>query len=68
MDQSFNEGLREYIVQQVRALREWVRPRPEDPIFLKIVKGFFKGLVVLVLTALSPVILLILTVTFFAAF
>ena len=68
MGESFSQGLQEYIGKQINALREWIRPVPEDPLYLKIIKGFFKGIVVILLTALSPVILLILTVTFFAAF
>jgi len=67
MDQSFARELQQYISRQVTHLRHWIRPDPEDPLYLKIIKGFFKGIVVLLLTALSPVIVVILTITFLAA-
>ena len=68
MKQSFASALQDYLANQLRQLRDWLRPVPDDLLFLKIVKGIFKALAVLVLTALSPVILLILIITFLAAF
>lgn len=68
MDQSFSRALWKYLEEQLKNLRDWLRPVPEDPLYLKIIKGFFKGLVLIVITALSPVIILILIITFLAAF
>ena len=68
MDPSFARALQDYLSKQVTHLRHWVRPVPEDPLYLKIIKGFFKGLVLLLLTALSPVIVVILVISFLAAF
>ncbi|MFP4090494.1 MAG: hypothetical protein ACLFUB_20980 [Cyclobacteriaceae bacterium] len=67
MNQSFARELQKYISNQVTNLRHWIRPDPEDPLYLKIIKGFFKGIVILLLTALSPVIAIILTIAFLAA-
>jgi hypothetical protein len=67
MDQSFARALWKYLEEQVTHLRHWLRPVPEDPLYLKIIKGFFKGIVLLLITALSPVIVVILTITFLAA-
>ncbi len=67
MNQSFARELQKYVAQQITKLRHWVRPDPSDPLALKIIKGIFKALVVLVLTAFSPVIAVILTIAFLAA-
>lgn len=68
MKESFASELWRYIGRQFDELVEWVKPNPEDPLGLKILKGFFKGIVVLVLLALSPVIVLILIIAFIGAF
>jgi hypothetical protein len=68
MKQTFAGALLEYLNEQLNQLKEWLRPVPDDPIYLKIIKGFLKALVVLLLTALSPVILVILIISFLAAF
>lgn len=68
MDNSAAKALREYIFQKIRELREWIRPDPADPLILKIGKLFLKSLVLLVLTAFSPVILLLLLIAFVGAF
>lgn len=67
-DESFSSALLDYIKKQFNELREWLRPVPEDPLFLKIIKGILKAIVVLILTIFSPVVLLILIIAFFAAF
>ena len=68
MDNSAAQALREYIFQKIKELREWIRPDPADPLLLKIGKLFLKSLVLLVLTAFSPVILLLLLMAFVGAF
>ena len=68
MKQTFAGALLEYLNEQLNQLKEWLRLVPDDPIYLKIIKGFLKALVVLLLTALSPVILVILIISFLAAF
>ncbi len=67
-DKSLSSALLDDIKKYLKELREWIRPVPEDPLYLKIIKGIFKAFVLLILTLFSPVILLILTITFFAAF
>ena len=68
MNNSFAVELQKYIAQKVAQLQEWLKADPTDSLALRIVKGIYKSLAVLVLTALSPVILVILVVTFLAAF
>jgi hypothetical protein len=68
MDDSAAKALRQYILDKIKRLREWVKPEPADPLLLKIGKLFFKSLVLLLLTALSPVILVVLLIAFIGAF
>ena len=68
MKESFAGALLDYLSEHLKQLKKWLRPVPDDPLYLKIIKGFLKGIVVLLLTALSPVILLILIISFLAAF
>lgn len=63
-EESFTEELRKYILSQVRALGEWVKPDPADNLFIQILKIMYKSVVVLILTALSPVVLLFLIISF----
>lgn len=63
-EESFTEELRKYILAQVRALGEWVKPDPADNLFIQILKIMYKSVVVLILTALSPVVLLFLIISF----
>ncbi|MGD1893196.1 MAG: hypothetical protein ACFB15_21735 [Cyclobacteriaceae bacterium] len=67
MDQSFARELQKYISQQITQLKHWLKPDPADSLALKIVKGIYKLLAVLVLTALSPVIIIVLVIAFLAA-
>lgn len=67
-ERSFASELKDYLGKQLTELREWLRPVADDPLFLKIIKGILKAVVLLILTALSPVILLVLIITFLAAF
>lgn len=68
MNQSFAVELQKYVTQKVTQLRQWLRPVPTDSLPLKIFKGIYKGLALLVLTAFSPVIIAILIIAFVAAF
>jgi hypothetical protein len=67
-DESLASAMIDYIQKQLKELREWLRPVSDDSIFLKIIKGIFKTFVLIILTVLSPVVLLILVIAFFAAF
>lgn len=67
-ERSFASELKDYLGEQLTELREWLRPEADDPLLLKIIKGILKAVVLLILTALSPVILLILIIAFLAAF
>lgn len=60
--------LKDYLAEKWTALREWLRPVADDPLWLKIIKGILKAVALLFLTAMSPVILIILIITFLAAF
>ncbi|WKN40532.1 hypothetical protein [Tunicatimonas pelagia] len=68
MNQSFATELQKYITKQFTQLRQWLRPDPADSVAVKIFKGIYKSLAVLVLTAFSPVIIVILAIAFLAAF
>lgn len=67
-ERSFASDFKAYLGEQLTKLRAWFRPVAGDPLFLKIIKGILKAVVLLILTALSPVILLVLTIAFLAAF
>ncbi|MGV3657319.1 MAG: hypothetical protein ACO1NX_05175 [Chitinophagaceae bacterium] len=60
------EGFRHSIKKRIIAILEWVKPEPGDPLWLTILKSIYKGIAVLVLVALSPVIFLLLLIIFFA--
>lgn len=60
-------GLLQMITGRYEALWEWVKPKSEDALLMKMIKTFFKGLLALILVLLSPVIILVLTLVFFAA-
>lgn len=63
---SDNTGFIDIIKKQLVALREWVKPKPGDAPLVTVFKLLYKGIALLVLVALSPVILLILLLVFFA--
>jgi hypothetical protein len=48
--------------------KEWMKPEPNDPTVLTVIKTFFKGLTAILLVAISPVVIILLTVAFVAAF
>ncbi len=53
---------------RIKSIREWMKPEPADSLLLKIGKLFFKSLVLLALTALSPVVVVVLIFAFVGAF
>ncbi len=67
-EQSFAKELQKYILKQISMLGEWVKPDPADNILLQILKIMYKSVVVLLLTALSPIVLLFLIISFVGGF
>ena len=67
MNENKDEGMRAYVVGKAKVFREWLKPDPTDKLAIQIVKSFFKGIVMLIMLALSPVILVVLIFVFFAA-
>jgi hypothetical protein len=67
-EESLSKALRTYIIKQIRALGEWVKPNPADNLFVQILKIMYKSVVVLILTALSPIVLLFLIISFVGGF
>ncbi|MBA2746340.1 MAG: hypothetical protein H0U44_08960 [Flavisolibacter sp.] len=61
------EGIINYAKKKIRQLLEWVKPVPEDPVIIKILKLIYKSIAVLLLIAFSPVILVVLIFVFLAA-
>jgi hypothetical protein len=61
------ETIGEYFLMQVRKLLRWIKPTPDDALAVSIIKTILKSIVMLVLIAFSPVVIIILTVAFFAA-
>ena len=68
MEPTFARELQKYVAKYVREFREWLKPDPTDTTTKKILKGIYKSIVVLILIAFSPVLALILTIAFLAAF
>lgn len=60
-------GFADMIKKQLTTLKHWVKPKPADPWYITFVKMLYKGIALLLLVALSPVILLVLILVFFAA-
>lgn len=54
----------EALATHFKRLKEWMKPNPDDSLALKIVKTVFKGLAILVLIMLSPVLLIALAIGF----
>ncbi|MGK7391127.1 MAG: hypothetical protein ACNS60_12280 [Candidatus Cyclobacteriaceae bacterium M2_1C_046] len=68
MENSFGKEVLIAVKKNFRNYIEWLKPRSEDSLGLKIVKTFFKSFTTLLLIAFSPVILLILMISFLVAF
>ena len=62
------ENLSEYFSLQIRKLLAWFKPDPADHFLLIVVKSILKGLVVLVMLLLSPVLIIGLILAFVAPF
>lgn len=68
MEPTFAKELQRYVAKQVNDFRIWLKPDPKDSTSMKILKGLYKSIVVLILIAFSPILAVILTVAFLAAF
>lgn len=68
MEPTFAKELQQYVAKQVRAFRIWLQSDPKDSTPKKIFKAIYKTIVVLILIVFSPVLALILTIAFLAAF
>ena len=60
-------GFIESIKYWLEKLREWVKPNPVDKPLIRVLKLFYKTIVLLVLIALSPVLIVVLVFVFLAA-
>ncbi|EMR04749.1 hypothetical protein [Cesiribacter andamanensis] len=67
-EEPLGQALRTYITTKIRELGEWVKPDPADSLLLQVLKLMYKSVVVLLLTALSPVVLLFLIISFVGGF
>ncbi len=68
MQQLEGKNLEETVKEKWLQLRDWLKPDPDDSTLVTVIKSFFKAIAVLILIALSPIILVILTFVFVAAF
>jgi hypothetical protein len=68
MENSFSKELIILIKKRISEYGRWLKPDPRDPLALSIIKSIFKGITTLVLIAFSPVVILILIISFLAAF
>ena len=59
------EGLKEYLLRQIKLLKEWLKPVPGEALPIQILKAILKSIVVLILIAISPVVIVILILVFF---
>jgi hypothetical protein len=62
------ETFQQYFSLQIRRLRNWVKPDPSDTIPVTVAKTILKSIAVLLLLIFSPVLILGLTLAFFATF
>lgn len=67
-EESVSKELQKYILNQIKALGAWVKPNPADNLFVQILKIMYKSIALLLLTALSPVVLLFLIISFVGGF
>lgn len=66
-EETFVQALQQYTLKQLKEFKEWLKPNPADPWWMKIGKGLVKSGVVLLLIAFSPVILIFLAAVFIGA-
>lgn len=55
------------IKDNLNRYKEWIKPDPDDPVVLTVIKTIFKALTALFFVAFSPIVLLILIFAFLAA-
>lgn len=67
-DKSVKDEILLSVKNNLKRYKEWLKPRSEDNLGLSIIKTFAKGLTTLVLIIFSPVLILILLITFVSAF
>lgn len=60
-------GFSDIIRKKLQALKNWMLPDPADAWYLTLLKSVYKFIALLLLVAFSPVIALVLIITFFAA-
>lgn len=61
------ETFAQYFKLQLRRLKRWLKPDPADSLPVTVIKTVLKSIAVLILLIFSPVLILGLTVAFFAA-
>lgn len=64
MDTQQRAKFSEVLSAQIRRLKEWLKPDPEDHVVVKAIKMLLKGLVLLLLIAASPILLIGLALIF----
>lgn len=62
------ETFQQYFSLQIRRLKQWVKPDPSDALAVTVLKTILKSVAVLLLLIFSPVLILGLTLAFFATF
>ncbi len=68
MQQLEGEGLTEMVINRFKQLQEWLKPNPANNALVIGLKMIYKVLAVPGLIVVSPVLLVVLTFIFFAAF
>ncbi len=68
MQQLEGEGLTEMVINRFKQLQEWLKPNPADNALVIGLKMIYKVLAVPGLIVVSPILLVVLTFIFFAAF
>lgn len=67
MNDAEHTGALDYLKAKLRDLGAWLKPDPTDKPLVRVLKLFYKSIVLLVMIAFSPVILAVLLFVFFAA-
>lgn len=65
-EKSLAQEVREMIRDNAAAFLRWLKPAPQDPVVLQVIKTLFKLPVFLLVLVLSPVAFIILLFTFIA--
>ena len=64
MNESQPVRFSEIVASQIKRLKQWVKPDPDDRLAVSIIKTVFKSLALLVMLAFSPVMLIALFLGF----